>query len=724
MRISRNTEEEEKRKRRQTKILPFYMQEKLMVGFVFLILLFAVLSSVIFGMVRKNSEEYSRIVLGQRQSGYGSRSIQARRGDILDRNGTILATSEKVYNLIVDPRAITSRSDDRYEKAVVDALREYFKGDERVDTVSSLLEKQKKLSTGKKSAYFKFKEDMSFDEKDAFQKFMDEKNAAYRKSGNKYEIKGLSFEDKYKRNYPYKELACNVIGFSSQDNSGGTGGVEQYYNNDLIGTNGREYGYLDSDTKLQSVIREASDGDSIVTTLNFNIQRTVEKYLQEWQKEDVGSKMAAAIVMNPKNGEILAMASTNQFDLNHPRELDKTLYPDALLNEYGKKEALAKYKREHDGKEISEDALSTVYTPEEISSLGAQVAWNQMWRNVAVSDTYEPGSTAKPFTIAGALEENAIVPSTQFTCDGYIKISDGVHTWTIRCHKRDGHGTLDAEQALMQSCNVYLMDTAFQEGAENFVKYQHIFGFGEKTEIDLPGEADTKDLIYTADTLGKTSLATNSFGQNYNVSMIQMAAGFSSIVNGGSYYKPHVVKQILNANGTVIKDVEPELVRVTNSKSTSDFLKEALYQTVEQGTGRPAKIQGYHVGGKTGTAQKLPRSEKNYLVSFCGFAPVEDPELLVYVIVDTPNLEGEAQASASFATKIEQKIMKDALQFLNIPPQGETDPEDSLNKNLEEEKKENAKEADKAEGNSEDEKQDSDEEVPDNLPESTKNEEN
>lgn len=724
MRISRNTEEEEKRKRRQTKILPFYMQEKLMVGFVFLILLFAVLSSVIFGMVRKNSEEYSRIVLGQRQSGYGSRSIQARRGDILDRNGTILATSEKVYNLIVDPRAITSRSDDRYEKAVVDALREYFKGDERVDTVSSLLEEQKKLSTGKKSAYFKFKEDMSFDEKDAFQKFMDEKNAAYRKSGNKYEIKGLSFEDKYKRSYPYKELACNVIGFSSQDNSGGTGGVEQYYNNDLIGTNGREYGYLDSDTKLQSVIREASDGDSIVTTLNFNIQRTAEKYLQEWQKEDVGSKMAAAIVMNPKNGEILAMASTNQFDLNHPRELDKTLYPDTLLNEYGKKEALAKYKREHDGKEISEDALSTVYTPEEISSLGAQVAWNQMWRNVAVSDTYEPGSTAKPFTIAGALEENAIVPSTQFTCDGYIKISDGVHTWTIRCHKRDGHGTLDAEQALMQSCNVYLMDTAFQEGAENFVKYQHIFGFGEKTGIDLPGEADTKDLIYTADTLGKTSLATNSFGQNYNVSMIQMAAGFSSIVNGGSYYKPHVVKQILNANGTVIKDVEPELVRVTNSKSTSDFLKEALYQTVEQGTGRPAKIQGYHVGGKTGTAQKLPRSEKNYLVSFCGFAPVEDPELLVYVIVDTPNLEGEAQASASFATKIEQKIMKDALQFLNIPPQGETDPEDSLNKNLEEEKKENAKEADKAEGNSEDEKQDSDEEVPDNLPESTKNEEN
>ena len=278
MRTSQSTEEEQKRKRRQTKILPFYMQEKLMVGFVFLILLFAVLSLVIFQMIRKNSEEYSRIVLGQRQSGYGSRSIQERRGDILDRNGTILATSEKVYNLIMDPRAITSRTDDRYLKASLDALKEYFKEDERVAVAESVLNEQKNLTGNKKSAYFKFKEGMSFEEKEAFQKFIDEKNAAYRKSGNKYEIKGLWFEDKYQRSYPYKDLACNIIGFSSADNEGGTGGVEQYYNNSLIGVNGREYGYLDSDTKLQSVIREATDGNSIVTTINFNIQRTVEKY--------------------------------------------------------------------------------------------------------------------------------------------------------------------------------------------------------------------------------------------------------------------------------------------------------------------------------------------------------------------------------------------------------------------------------------------------------------
>ena len=732
MRTSQSTEEEQKRKRRQTKILPFYMQEKLMVGFVFLILLFAVLSLVIFQMIRKNSEEYSRIVLGQRQSGYGSRSIQARRGDILDRNGTILATSEKVYNLIMDPRAITSRADDRYLKASLDALKEYFKDDERVAVAESVLNEQRNLTGNKKSAYFKFKEGMSFEEKEAFQKFIDEKNASYRKSGNKYEIKGLWFEDKYQRSYPYKDLACNIIGFSSADNEGGTGGVEQYYNNSLIGVNGREYGYLDSDTKLQSVIREATDGNSIVTTINFNIQRTVEKYLQEWQKDDVGSKMAAAIVMNPKNGEILAMASTNRFDLNHPRDLDKTLYPDSLLLEMGKKEALAKYKREHNNQELSEDKLSTVYSNDEVMSLGSQVAWNQMWRNVAISDTYEPGSTVKPFTLAGALEENVIQQNTMFTCEGFITLSDGVKTWTIRCHKRDGHGTIDAEQAIMQSCNVYMMDTAFQEGAENFVKYQHVFGFGEKTGIDLPGEADTSALVYKADNLGKTSLATNSFGQNFNVSMVQMAAAFSSVVNGGSYFRPHVVKQILNANGTVIQEMEPELLRVTCSKATSDFLKEALYQTVEKGTGRPAQIQGYHVGGKTGTAQKLPRSEKNYLVSFCGFAPVEDPQLLVYVIVDTPNLDGEEQSSASFATKIEQKIMNDALQFLNIPPQGETDPEASLNKDLQEgikakeetgettseTKKENSEAKEESSLDS-DEKQDNEDSVPGALPESS-----
>ena len=679
MKTSRNPEAEQ-RKRRQTKILPFYMQEKLIIGFCFFLILFMLLTYALFQIVRNNNEAFNRKVLRQRQTQYASKVLPAKRGDIMDRNGTILATSQKVYNLIVDARAMTAYKDKRYEEAGLKALEEFFKED--VGELREYIEKQDALPDGKKSAYLKYKKRLSFEEKSAFLEYVEEQNKKYKKEGKKDRIKGLDFEEEYRRYYPYKNLACNIIGFTTDDGESGQTGVEQFYNKSLIGTNGRTYGYLDSDSKLQSVIREATDGNSLVTTINYNIQRTVEKYLLEWQTEDVGSKVASAIVMDPKTGEILAMASTKQYDLNEPRKLNDAEYPESLLLELGKKEAQIVYKREHENKSISTEEISQYFTQEELLSYGKQAAWNEVWRNPVISDTYEPGSTVKPFTIAGALEESVIKPKTTFTCDGKVTLSDGVHTWNIRCHKRDGHGTIDAEQALMQSCNVYMMNTAFAEGAETFVKYQHIFGFGDKTTVDLPGEADTASLVYTAESLGKTTLATNSFGQNYNVTMIQMASAFCSVVNGGSYYRPHVVKQILNANGTVIKDVQPELMRVTVSEDTSAFLREALFQTVEGGTGKPAQIQGYHVGGKTGTAQKLPRSAKNYLVSFCGFAPVEDPQLLVYVVVDTPNLDGEEQASASFATKIEQKIMNDALQFLNIPAQGETDPNASLNKDL------------------------------------------
>ncbi len=652
------------------------MQTKLAITLCVIMLALIALILAIYQLIKNNSEEYNRIVLSQRQASYDSRTIPFRRGDIMDRNGTVLATSQKVYNLIIDPRVIYSGQDDRYVDATVQALVDYFQYDES--------ELRTLLSEKKDKSYVKYAKELSYDQKSGWETYVKEQNAAYSANGSKARIRGIWFEEEYKRTYPYDSLACNIIGFSSADGSSGTGGVEQYYNDTLMGVNGREYGYLDSDTKLQSVLKEATDGNSIVTTINTNIQMSLEKYLNKWQNEDVGSKMAAAIVMDPNTGEVLAMGSTNQFNLNDPRALDSSVYTDAYLMELGRKEAVGVYRRENpDAEAITEDQVSQYYSTEDILSYGRQVAWNQMWRNVVVSDTYEPGSVAKTITLAGALEEGAITPTTTFDCQGYIELNDGIHTWRIRCHNREGDGILDATMGLAKSCNVYLMNTAFNEGAENFVKYQHIFGFGEYTGIDLPAEADTSGLLYTADNMGRASLATNSFGQNFNVTMIQMAAAYCSVINGGSYYKPHVVRQILNANGTVIEDVKPELLRTTCSKSTSDFLKQALYQTVEVGTGKKAQIQGYHVGGKTGTAEKLPRSAKNYLVSFCGFAPVEDPQLLVYVIVDTPNLVGEAQASASFAVNIEREIMNDALQFLNIAPSGDTDPEDSINAQLE-----------------------------------------
>ena len=673
MRTSQNTDNERKVKR--GKILSPFMQRKLAVTLGVIMLALIALIVAIYMLVKNNSEEYNKIVLSQRQASYDSRTIPFRRGDIMDRNGTVLATSQKVYNLILDPKVIHSGEGDRYVEPTIQALVSYFSYDE--GELRTLIKEKADKS------YVKYKKELSYDEKSGFEEYIKNQNAVYVKKGDKARIRGIWFEDEYKRMYPYGSLACNVIGFSSADGSVGTGGVEQFYNDTLMGVNGREYGYLDNDTKLKSVLKEPTDGETVVTTINTNIQMSLEKYLNEWQNDDVGSKVAGAIVMDPKTGEILAMGSTNQFDLNNPRELDESKYTNSDLMELGRKEAVGVYKRQNpDAEKISVDEVGKYFSEEEILSFGKQVAWNQVWRNVVISDTYEPGSTAKSITLAAALEERAITPSTTFNCEGFIALSDGIHTWRIRCHNHDGDGIIDAQTGLMRSCNVYLMNTAFALGAENFVKYQHIFGFGEKTGIDLPAEADTSTLVYPAESLGRTTLATNSFGQNYNVTMVQMAAAYCSIVNGGNYYKPHVVKQILNGNGTVIQDVKPEILRTTCSKSTSDFLREALYQTVEGGTGTKAKIQGYHVGGKTGTAEKIPRSAKNYLVSFIGFAPVEDPQIVVYVIVDTPNLVGEAQATASFAIYIERKIMNDALQFLNIPPVSDTDPEDSINKKL------------------------------------------
>lgn len=219
----------------------------------------------------------------------------------------------------------------------------------------------------------------------------------------------------------------------------------------------------------------------------------------------------------------------------------------------------------------------------------------------------------------------------------------------------------------MVSCNDAMMQIAAKTGTPLFTKYQRLFGFGTKSGIDLPGEPDTSGLLYTADTMKPVDLATSSFGQTYNCTMVQMAAGFSSVINGGSYYEPHVVRQIVNEQGAVVKKIEPKLVRETVSESTSSFIRDALYRTVSEGTGKAAAVPGYKIGGKTGTAQKLPRSARNYLLSFCGFAPVDDPQVLVYVVVDVPHVED--QPHSTYASVIFQKIMSDILPYLNIFPE-------------------------------------------------------
>ena len=371
------------------------------------------------------------------------------------------------------------------------------------------------------------------------------------------------------------------------------------------------------------------------------------------------------------------MGSTRTFDLNNPRELNG--YTDEELLELGKKEAVAVHKREHDGEKITEDQVLDYYSREDVISYGTQVAWNQIWRNFCVSDTYEPGSPSKIFTVAAGLEEGVLKGNESFECTGFKHVADR----DIYCVKRTGHGWLNVQESLMQSCNVCLMDMAAMIGVDRFTKYQAIFGFGDKTGIDLPGEADTSGLVYHADNMGPTELATSSFGQGFNCTMVQMAAAYCSVINGGSYYEPHVVKQILNEQGSVVERKEPVLVRETVSQSTANFLKQTMFETVENGTGGAAAVAGYEVGGKTGTAERLPRKDKNYLVSFAGFAPVEDPQVFVYVVIDVPNYPpGPQQAHSSYASAIFSKIMTETLPYLNVFPTQDLPDEENVQGSL------------------------------------------
>ena len=649
------------------------MQEKLAITIILISLALFALIFVLYRIVNENSERYNKIVLSQRQQEYASRTIPYRRGDIVDRNGTYLATSEKVYNLILDPSQIMDKPD-YYLEPTIQALVDVFGFDG--NELRGLIQERPK------QAYLRYKNgrQLSYDQKTEFEQTEKERNAAYRKSDDdnqsRFRVTGVWFEDEYRRIYPYGSTACNVIGFASGDGSNGTGGIEQYYNDSLIGVNGREYGYLDEDANLEGVVKSAVNGRTVVSTIDVNVQNILQKYIDEWQTI-VGSHVTAAIAMNPNNGEILGMATSNTFDLNNPRNTDG--YTEDELLALGKKEAVGVYRRENPDQTITEDQVLDHYSREEVISYGKQVAWNQLWRNFCVSDTFEPGSPSKILTVAAGLEEGILKGNEYFDCGGYLHVGD----WDIKCtaYRRGGHGSLSLTESIMQSCNVAMMRIGAMMGRDIFTKYQTIFGMGQKTGVDLPGEADAAGLVYSADKMGPTELATNAFGQNYNCTMIQMAAALCSVINGGSYYEPHVVRQILNEQGSVVERKDPVLVRETVSQSTSDFLKEAMFQTVENGTGGAAKVAGYQVGGKTGTAEKQPRSAKNYLVSFAGFAPADDPQLFVYVVVDVPGFPpGDQQAHSSFASNIFSKIMSEALPYLNVFPTGDL-PEESQDAN-------------------------------------------
>ncbi|MCD8083209.1 MAG: penicillin-binding protein 2 [Clostridiales bacterium] len=634
------------------------MQEKLAITVIVITLALFALVYVLYHIINTKQDSYNQIVLSQQE--YDSRVIAYRRGDIVDRNGTYLATTEKVYNLIIDPRQIMSDEED-YLNASVTALVTVFGYDEA--------EMRTLITENSTRSYVRYKRQLSHDLKEAFETYQTETNRAFSAADSHERVKGVWFEDEYRRVYPYDSLACFVIGFSGSDSGMGTGGIEQSYNDYLSGTNGREYGYLNDDSNLERVIKPAVNGSTVVSTIDLNIQNAVENRITQWVNE-TNSKQIGVVVMDPDNGEVLAMASKDPYDLNNPRDLQDR-YTDEEIRQLGLKEAVDDYRRKNreQGLTITEDQVTEYYTDTEIRSLGEQVAWNQIWRNYCVSDTYEPGSPAKIFTVSAALEEGIITPEDTFYCDGYQQVGD----YMIKCtaYSKGGHGMLTLEESLMQSCNDAMMQIAARIGTQKFSRYQHMFGFGSKTGIDLPGEADTSSLVYTAENMQAADLATSSFGQTFNCTMIQMAAAYCSVINGGSYYEPHVVRQILNEQGSVTKKIEPRLVRETVSESTASFIREALFQTVEKGTGKAAGVEGYRIAGKTGTAEKIPRGNRKYVVSFCGFAPADDPEVLVYVVIDEPAVDD--QAHSTFASGVFSEIMSDILPYLNVFPETETE---------------------------------------------------
>lgn len=609
------------------------MRMKLVWLFGMVVLAFVGLGIRITVINASQGNQYSKQVLSQSQQKYDSRVIPFKRGDITDRNGVVLATSEKVYKVILDCKVVNTKEE--YVEPTIKALVDVMGLDE--ETVRKKLEDE----TTKDSQYQILQSNVSINQKKAFEDYTDVSGEEAKEKLTKEEIaersniKGVWFEEDYRRVYPLNSTASHLVGFTYTGNSADWG-IEGYYSSTLNGVNGRQFGYYNSDADVEQNIIDPINGNSVESTIDLNIQQVVEKYISNFMdgmangpRGAEGAANVGVIVANPKNGEILAMATDNPYDLNDPRD------------------------------------LTSYYSQDEINGMDNDTMLENLygiWKNYCISDAFEPGSTVKPLTIGAALDADVVQPSDTFVCDGY-QMFGGTR---IRCVIYPGaHGTETLSDLIKHSCNDGLMQIGALLGSEEFLKYQKIFNFGATTGIDLPGEAT--GILHTEESLssGSTELASASFGQGYTCTMIQEIAAICSVINGGYYYQPHVVSKILNEDGDVIKDVQPVVTKQTVSSDVSALIRQYMGTVMESdGTGAAAKVDGYSMGGKTGTAQKYPREEKKYLVSFIGFAPLDDPQVVVYVVVDEPNTE--YQANSLYAQYIYKGVMTEILPYLNI----------------------------------------------------------
>lgn len=621
-----------KKRRKPTRKINLVMRKKLVMLFCAVLLALVALTARITYINATSGSKYKKQVLSQAQQRYENRVLPARRGDIYDRNGNLLATSNKVYNVILDCKAVNEKEE--YTEPTVRALVDILGLDEK--------EIRSRLSAEdtKNSQYQILKKQLSMDEKKAFEEAteipedLEESGLTKAEIEERRNVKGVWFEEDYLRIYPFNESACDTIGFTLSRDVADIG-LESYYNSTLMGADGRQYGYFNNNADVEQTIIEPVNGRSIETSLDIGAQQIVEKYVNAFN-EKMGAKHVGVIVEDPATGEIIAMDGGDRYDLNNPRD------------------------------------LSGVYSEEEIKAMNDEQtveALNGMWSNYCVTDAFEPGSVVKPIVMAGALEKGKISESDTFLCDG-IEIFGANGETPIKCAVYpDAHGTETLGEVIANSCNDGMMQIGAKMGSEQFIKAQSLFNFGARTGIDLPNEGS--GIIHTEDTMGETELACSAFGQGYTCTMIQEINALCSVINGGYYYQPHLVTKIKDANGGIVKTFSPTLLKQTISSNISADIRSYMELSVQQGTSHYSKVQGYSSGGKTGTAEKFPRGNGKYLVSFIGFAPVEEPEVVIYVVVDEPNAED--QATSRYPQYIAQGILSELLPYLNIAPDEITD---------------------------------------------------
>lgn len=582
-------------------------KKMLIVLMIFIVGFLYVLGYVVYWQLVCGSE-LSQLALEQQTR---DKTINSKRGAILDRNGNVLAASVAVETLTASP--VDVKKNDNLEKISQDIAN--IIGEEYSDVYNKL---------NRNTSYVVVKRKMDKEVGDKIRKYLGDND-----------ISGFALIADTKRYYPYDNLASHVIGFAGTDNQG-LAGIELEYDSYLKGASGRLITASDAAGSAMPFdyekLIDPEDGLNIVLTIDENIQRIVEKYLEQAVEENQLANGACCIVMEVETGEILAMATKPDFNLNNP----------FVITDEKKLEEI---------NEVPEGEERTKKYSDEL---------NKLWRNKAVVDAYEPGSTFKIFTSAMAIEENVITNDELFYCNGYKAVAN----YNINCWKHGGHGPQNFKRAVQNSCNPAFIEIGARVGASKFYEYMSGLGFREKTGIDLPGE--DLGLMHERSGFNEVELATYSFGQGFTVTPIQMITAVNAIANDGMMIKPHVVKRFVDSDGNVVKEFGKEEIRQIVSESTSKQLRDVLESVVSEGSGSGAYIRGYRVGGKTGTSEKTPRGNDKYVASFIGIAPSDDPEIICLVLLDEPTTG--VYFGGIIATPVARSIMEETLSYLEIEP--------------------------------------------------------